>query len=391
MPTWRLPSICLIIVLCLAAQSPVAQAGSGSVHLTLGNPSNAQTDVNQPLNYLIDRPQYALSYNRDQGTPNWVSWHLAAADLGTAARSNSFTADTSLPAGWYQVKTGDYTNSGYDRGHMCPSADRTATDADNQATFILTNILPQAPDNNQGPWVKLETYARDLVGQGQELYILSGGAGISMTIASGKVTVPVDTWKALLALPEGADDLARINTATHIVAVRMPNRNGIRSAAWESFRVTVDSLEATTGYDLFSAVPAKVQAILESRLDAATSVMSLTVTAGVTQTAGALTAFAVPLQLQALDAGGQPVAGAVITFAALGDTASGFFPGGYFTATVMTDAGGLATAPILIANATPGPFTVEASTAGYFAPAVFDLTVLPGDLSYVYLPLMARQ
>lgn len=110
---------------------------SGSVHLTMGNPSNAVTDTTQPANYLMEKPQYVISYNRDYGRPNWVSWHLDTSWLGTTPRQDDFRPDTTLPAGWYQVKASDYTGSGYDRGHMCPSGDRTKTVADNSATFFL--------------------------------------------------------------------------------------------------------------------------------------------------------------------------------------------------------------------------------------------------------------
>jgi len=88
-----------------------------SEHLTMGNPSNAITDVAQPGNYLMEKPQYAMSYNRDNGESNWVSWHLDATWLGSAPRQNDFRADTSLPLGWYQVQATDYSGSGFDRGH----------------------------------------------------------------------------------------------------------------------------------------------------------------------------------------------------------------------------------------------------------------------------------
>ena len=58
--------------------TPLPQAALPE-HLTLGNPSGATPDEAQPTNYLLAKPQYALSYNRDQGKPNWVSWHLSSA------------------------------------------------------------------------------------------------------------------------------------------------------------------------------------------------------------------------------------------------------------------------------------------------------------------------
>jgi endonuclease G len=77
---------------------------STSEHLTMGNPSNAATDVNQPTNYLMEKPQYALSYHRNNGRANWVSWHLDSTWMGSAPRQDDFRNDTTLPTGWYQVQ-----------------------------------------------------------------------------------------------------------------------------------------------------------------------------------------------------------------------------------------------------------------------------------------------
>ena len=103
-----------------------------------------------------------------------MSWHLSQPDLGSAPRQDDFRADASLSSGWYQVKPADYSGYGFDRGHNCPSADRTATSADNSATFLMSNMMPQAPQNNQQTWGNLEDYCRKLVGQGNELYIICG-------------------------------------------------------------------------------------------------------------------------------------------------------------------------------------------------------------------------
>ena len=249
---------------------------SSSVHLTMGNPSDAAADVNQPANYLMEKPQYALSYHRDKGRANWVSWHLDSTWMGSAPRQDDFRADTTLPAGWYRVQGTDYTGSGFDRGHYCPSADRTSTVADNSATFLMTNMMPQSPDNNQGPWADLESYARTLVNAGNELYIITGGAGqggtgsnggVTMTVAGGHVQVPAQTWKIMLVQPQGTNDLSRVTTSTRVIAVVMPNVQGIRTNMWEQYRVSVDEVEQLTGYDFFSNVPASIQAVIESVVD----------------------------------------------------------------------------------------------------------------------------
>ncbi len=242
-------------------------APSGNRNLLLGNPSGAVHDPGQPTNYLIERPQYVLSYNRDRGIPNWVSWQLTPSDLGNVQRSNTFVADTTLPKGWYRVTLDDYTGSGYDRGHMCPSADRTATQKDNEATFVLTNILPQAPDNNRSTWEHLESLSRDLVNKGHVLYIIAGGDGDNGTIAKGKVSVPRYTWKIIVVMPKGESDVTRITADTPVIAVRIPNGLKNRLGDWDQYRVTVASIEAATGYHFFTNLPPDIQSALKSRID----------------------------------------------------------------------------------------------------------------------------
>lgn len=248
-----------------------------SEHMTMGNPSNATADINHPTNYLLIKAQYVLSYHRDHGTANWVSWHLDLSWLGNILRQDDFRADTSLPGGWYQVRATDYANSGFDRGHMCPSADRTKTVEDNSATFLMTNMIPQAPDNNRGIWADLEDYGRTLVReQGKEVYIISGGlgsggmgsnGGTTTTIAEGHVLVPAKTWKVLLVLPAGDNDLSRVTTTTRTIAVIIPNKQGVLSDDWRSYRVNVDEVEAQTGYNFFSNVPVSIQNVIEARVD----------------------------------------------------------------------------------------------------------------------------
>lgn len=251
--------------------------GSAADNLLAGNPSGAAADAASPDNYLIERPGYALSYNRSRGTPNWVSWHLNRSALGDTQRKNDFRPDDSLPGGWYRVTPSDYTGSGFDRGHMTPSADHSSDEQSNSATFLMTNMIPQAPDNNQGPWANMENYLRTLVDAGNELYIISGGSGqggsgsnggTTNTIANGHVTVPSQTWKVVIVLPAAAgDDVARVTTSTRTIAVIMPNTQGIRNTDWRTFRVSVDQVEALTGFDFFSNVPGATQAAIESVVD----------------------------------------------------------------------------------------------------------------------------
>ncbi|TDN37442.1 DNA/RNA non-specific endonuclease [Hymenobacter sp. UV11] len=285
---FRLGSSTLLLALA-AACSPLGQqtaptpstssyadaTATRDANLALGNPSGAATDAtNYPNNYLLVKSQYTLSYNRDQGKPNWVSWHLSSAWLGSAARQDNFAADASLPSSWYHVGSTSYSGSGFDRGHNCPSADRTGSVADNTATFLMSNMMPQAPTNNQQTWAGLENYCRTLVSAGNELYVIAGSYGkggtgsngTATTIDQGRITVPSNCWKVVVVLPVGATDASRITASTRVIAVNMPNSNSI-STTWGSYRTTVNAIEAATGYDLLSAVSTTIQASIEGKTD----------------------------------------------------------------------------------------------------------------------------
>jgi endonuclease G len=234
--------------------------------LALGNPSNATSEVSNENNYLMTKPQYSLSYSRATATPNWVAWRLQSAWIGTAPRQDDYRPDPDLPAGWYRVQDNDYSGSGYSRGHVCPSGDRTRSVIDNSATFTMTNFFPQISENNGGAWLNLENELRTIAAQGKEIYIFAGGAGSLGTIANGEVTVPAVTWKVVMILENGENDLQRVGKSTRTIAIVVPNFLPLnQSAPWEDFEVNVDAVEKLTGLDFFSSVPKITQEIIERR------------------------------------------------------------------------------------------------------------------------------
>ena len=240
-------------------------------NLTFGNPSNASSSAN---NYLVSRNEYALAYNNGKGRANWVSWHLSSAWLGSTSRTDNFRADTRLPSSFFRATSGDYTGSGFDRGHLCPSADRTYSSTANSNTFYMTNMAPQGPRNNQQTWRYLEEYCRSLVNAGYELHITAGVAGrggsarngYATTIANGRIEVPSSFWKVILVLPNGSNDTGRIDNNTRIIAVNIPNNENI-STSWGNYRVSVNSIENLTGLNLFKNISNTYEETLESRVD----------------------------------------------------------------------------------------------------------------------------
>lgn len=244
-------------------QTPISE------HLTLGNPSEASTV--DPDNYLLVKPQFTLSFNRGRGIANWVSWHLDQTWRGDAPRSKTFRPDPDLPAGYSTVRSADYERTGFDRGHLCPSEDRDNTSEANAATFVLSNVVPQAPNLNRGVWKAVEDYARKQLDTGNEVYIMagvtgtggSGEQGEASSLANGKITVPAYCWKVLLILPNGDNDLQRINADTRAVAVLMPNQQSASGQSWTNYRLTVGELEQRTGLRFFTNLPSDVQLALK--------------------------------------------------------------------------------------------------------------------------------
>lgn len=269
-PRWSLPVLSVCLVVFLAGCSVLTSLFSPAInHLALGNPSNATPTGLTPNNYLMTKPQFALSYNRSRGIPNWVSWQLDQGWLGEVERHNDFRPDPALPKDWDRITSSDYRRSGYDRGHLAPSGDRTNTPTNNSATFLMTNIIPQAADINRGPWVDLENYCRDLVRQGKELYIVAGGYGKQGAIAKGTVIPPNRVWKIVVILDQPGQGVEGVSAQTRVIAVDMPNRNLKSSPSWEDYTVSVDDLERKTSYDFLRKVPKAIQDVIERRVDVA--------------------------------------------------------------------------------------------------------------------------
>lgn len=234
--------------------------------LLLGNPSNAvQNTTNSANNYLLVSRYYAASYNRDKATPNWVAWHLDKSNYGAVSRQDNYTTNTFLPIDWYRVAPTDF-GTGYTRGHNCPSGDRTSSREANNSVFLMTNMIPQTSSNNNGVWNNFENYCRSLTDAGNECYIIMGAYGNAATLNSGKITVPTNVWKVVVVLPNGNNDISRINANTRVIAINTPNSNNTNDD-WKTHRTSVKAIEDATGYNLLSVLPANVKQALATKVD----------------------------------------------------------------------------------------------------------------------------
>jgi endonuclease G, mitochondrial len=245
------------------------------VHVLLGNPSNAVADIGVPDNFLVVRNQFILGYHNQIGRSKWVSWHLSNNWLGNTPRQDDFRPDNLLPTNYNRITTNDYTGTGFDRGHLCASMDRTKTVADNSATFNMTNMLPMAPEVNQNNWNVMELFINDKMNNGYEAYIISGGygsggkgnnGGTANFIGSGDMQVPAYLYKIVALLPNGSGDLERMANARFITVV-VPNDNSYGNQSWGNFRVSIDALEAASGLDFLTHLSEELQTTLEAQVD----------------------------------------------------------------------------------------------------------------------------
>jgi DNA/RNA endonuclease G (NUC1) len=253
---------------------PTAVATASGTAIYAGNTEfGVPADADASDDFIITHPEYTTSFNKNRGTPNWVSYDLEATHFGAQDRCDCFTFDPAAAGIATPYTTNAYTGSaaingfGIDRGHLARSFDRTSGSLDNAFTFYFSNIVPQASDLNQGPWANMENFLGDLARfQNKEVYIIAGVAGNKGTLKNqGKIVIPEYTWKVALVLPRD-QGLANVDSYddVQVYAAVMPNNAGVRNVDWHTYLTTVDSVEALSGYDVLALLPDPVEIAVES-------------------------------------------------------------------------------------------------------------------------------
>ncbi len=248
----------LSILLTLGCGSAPLWAKLGIDYQTgLGRPTDAIVDAARRTDYLIPRSQFVLSYNDDTRQANWVGWSLSNPDLGSTPRTDAWSVETLLPSGYLRVGTASF-GTGWDRGHMAPSADRTLTKADNEATFVMSNIVPQASRNNQGLWADFENYTRSsLAADGSEVVILSGPSEFGGPMLPNGMAIPSSVWKIAVKVPAGNGTAAqRVTASSRVIALLTPNIDSSTLGSWQGYLTSVEEIESVTGFEFFRDIAA---------------------------------------------------------------------------------------------------------------------------------------
>jgi endonuclease G len=156
-------------------------------------------------NQIIEHETYTLSYNETCEQPNWVTYTLKPSDISCneANRKSYFKTDKLVETG--SASHSDYSNSGYDRGHLKPAADESCDQDDMNETFYITNVSPQEPSFNRGIWKKLEENTRNRLSSWDSIVVVTGGilVGDMEVIGKNEVCVPKSFFKVLYLFNDG--------------------------------------------------------------------------------------------------------------------------------------------------------------------------------------------
>ena len=209
---------------------------------------------------LYSSINYHTSYN--------VSRYSADND-GTLSATCQYPNDADISVN-YQFKEDPYKYSGYDHGHICPSADRQRATECNYQTFYITNMQPQYNKFNAGLWEKMEEDVRTWANQSDTLYVCKGGtidkksnileyvsrnSHQSSQVNDSHIPVPKYFFMAVLSR-KGSQWQAMGYWVEHVNADRSNDNR-------KSYAVSIDVLEGLTGIDFFCNLPDDIEAKVE--------------------------------------------------------------------------------------------------------------------------------
>ena len=125
---------------------------------------------------ILPNRNYLIGYSYLFRQPRWAMQVIdgEAQDV-SVERQDCFRPDLRIPE-VFRSTLSDYRGSGYDRGHLVPSADSNSSRLENSETFLMTNMAPQHPDLNRKIWRMLEDKARKIALKENivEVYAISG-------------------------------------------------------------------------------------------------------------------------------------------------------------------------------------------------------------------------
>jgi len=215
---------------------------------------------------IITHNYYSLSYSEKYMQPEWVAYEISR-DMVLKSKAEregmGFRPDPNLDSK-VAVKTGDYTRTGYDRGHLLPAQDMSFNEEAMKETFYMTNVSPQEKDFNRGVWKSLESQIRDWAANFDKLYVITGPV---LTKRAKKIMNKTSKKKKHIHVPHSFYKVVLDFHGSDIKMIAFWMKNVESDAPLIAFATTVDDIEEMTGIDFFPALPDDIEVELESKLD----------------------------------------------------------------------------------------------------------------------------
>lgn len=150
---------------------------------------------------FLQKNSYVVFYNIARQIPALVAWNLTKKNLGRHHRPGniSFRQDVDCPKP--RAKAQSFVNTGFQRGHLCPSADRSADNDQMRATFVMSNVAPMTAALNTVQWAQAEDYSRCLVRYGHDCHLMAGAFisdSAQLLSMSSKIHVPDSFFRACI-------------------------------------------------------------------------------------------------------------------------------------------------------------------------------------------------
>ena len=142
-------------------------------------------------NQVVEHRYYTLSYSEKHEQAEWVAYYLTPYRVeGGVERTDDFRKDPKVRTG--SSSNADHEGSGYDRGHLAPAAAMAFSRTAMSQSFYLSNMTPQDPSLNRGPWRQLEKQVRQWARDKGKLYVVTGAVlnGVQDRIGPNNVSLP---------------------------------------------------------------------------------------------------------------------------------------------------------------------------------------------------------
>ncbi|NVN90353.1 MAG: DNA/RNA non-specific endonuclease [Desulfuromonadales bacterium] len=250
------PLATLTLISLLAASPVMAGPTDCPEHFANGQ---APEVINQKLGSKtreVCYSGYAIKHSGVTRTPLYAAEHLTRERLVQGKglkRHNSFHPDENIPA-MERAELRHYSRSGYDRGHIAPSADMFDSQSRYEC-FSLANMVPQIPENNRGPWEAIESNVRKMARERGNLYVVSGPIfqGEHLQQIGGAVMVPTKLFKAVY-------DPDTHEAGAYVI------ENAADALPQE---ISITELEKNTGISIFPSLSTRIKSRLMKLTDVA--------------------------------------------------------------------------------------------------------------------------